>query len=383
MKTTWNQHVVKMSNKSLVLQIIRSEAPLSRAEIAQQTGLNKGTVSSLVQELIDEQLCCETGPGESSGGRRPVMLLFNQTAGYAIGLDVGVHYVLGVLTDLQGNVVQEIHTPYSDTSYSQVVDVIKETIRSLIKEAPPSHFGIIGIGLGVPGIVDPEGKILFAPNLSWREVDLKRELEREFILPVLIENEANAGAYGEKHFGAGQNHDHLIYISAGIGIGIGLILNQELYRGHYGLSGEMGHMIIETHGHSCRCGSKGCWEMYASEAALLDQSSAHSLEELLHLAQQGDQKTIEEFRKIGVYLGVGINNIVNTFNPSQVIIGNRLALAKEWIEAPMQEIIESHSLPYHKERVEVAFAELSIYSTARGISAFVIENFLKQEYARN
>ncbi|MCT8137096.1 ROK family transcriptional regulator [Anaerobacillus sp. CMMVII] len=383
---SWNQQLVKLNNKSLVLQSIKDHGPLSRADISQRLGLTKGTVSSLVTELLNEQLCYETGPGESSGGRRPVMLVFNQTSGYAIGIDLGVNYILGVLTDLNGNITNEQTIYLNKTNYDDTLIAIKKIIRNLISRAPDSVYGVVGIGIGVPGIVNKLGEILLAPNLGWKNTKLQEQIEQEFQLPVIIDNEANAGAYGEKCFGAGRDFEDIIYISAGIGIGVGFILNNELYKGKNGFSGELGHMIIQVNGRECSCGSKGCWELYASEKALLlearqvdsSMSEELSLEHLIDLAPT-NHEVQELFQHVGHYLGIGINNIINTFNPEQIIIGNRLAMAKEWLDSPLKQVVESYTLKQHQANLEITFAELSIYSSALGVSAYAAENFLRSD----
>ncbi|URT68815.1 ROK family transcriptional regulator [Cytobacillus firmus] len=389
---TWNQQLVKMKNKSRVLQTIIDQSPISRADIAQHLGLTKGTVSSLVNELIEEKICSETGPGKSSGGRRPVMLLFNEQAGYAIGIDLGVNYILGVMTDLSGNIVSENLKHMNSMRYEETVLVIKEIIQSLLDFTPESPYGVIGIGIGVPGIVNKEGSnILLAPNLGWTDINLKAEIVAEFHLPVIIDNEANAGAYGEKRFGAGKNFENLIYVSAGIGIGVGFILQNSLYRGAEGFSGEMGHMVIDLDGKECRCGSKGCWELYASEQALLNQAmniqsnlkrDDLNLESLVEMAEE-DEEVKDLFRQIGRSLGIGINNIINTFNPEQIIIGNRLAIAKEFLLESIMEVVENRSLRFNQENLNITFADLSIYSTALGASAYATENFLNSDLQEN
>ncbi|KAF0815923.1 Xylose-responsive transcription regulator, ROK family [Bacillus sp. ZZV12-4809] len=381
---TWNQQLVKMKNKSRVLQTIIDQSPLSRADISQHLGLTKGTVSSLVNELIDEKICSETGPGKSSGGRRPVMLLFNEKAGYAIGIDLGVNYILGVITDLSGNIVNENLKHMNSMRYEETILVIKEVIQSLVDSAPDSPYGVVGIGIGVPGIVNKEGSnILLAPNLGWTDINLKAEIESEFHLPVIIDNEANAGAYGEKRFGAGKNYENLIYVSAGIGIGVGFILQNSLYRGAEGFSGEMGHMVIDIDGKECSCGSKGCWELYASEQALLNQAKNSkqedlNLESLIDMAEV-DEEVKDVFRHIGRGLGIGINNIINTFNPEQIIIGNRLAIARELLSESIMEVVRNRSLRFNQENVNITFAELTIYSAALGASAYATESFLNSD----
>lgn len=375
---TWNQQIVKENNKSLVLQMILEKEPISRAEIAQATGLNKTTVSSLVNELLEDELIYESGPGESSGGRRPVLLHFNKVAGYAVGIDIGVNYILCVLTDLKGNILIEKNHLLLDTSFTVVIDLVITMIHSIMEEMPSSKYGIVGIGVGVPGIIDKAGTVLLAPNLDWKNLSFKEKIADEFHLPVIIENEANAGAYGEKQFGAGQNYQDIIYVSAGIGIGVGFILNEELYQGKNGYSGEMGHMIIEVNGRPCSCGSRGCWEAYASEHALINMAKQKhlSLEMLIGLAEKNDESALEFFEQIGCYLGYGINNIINTFNPEQVIIGNRLAKARRWLEEPIRKTINTHTLPFHHREVNLDFSKLSTYSAALGLTAFVVEKFI-------
>ncbi|MDC3412098.1 ROK family transcriptional regulator [Aquibacillus sp. 3ASR75-11] len=383
---TWNQFVVKKGNKSLVLETIKECFPISRADIAQQTGLNKGTVSSLVNELLQEQLISESGPGESSGGRRPVMLHFNKVAGYSIGIDLGVNYLLGVLTDLEGNICFEKKVSYKKLSYEEIEKKLFQVIDFLISSAPPSPYGIVGIGVGVPGTVSISGEILLAPNLEWKNVQLQSSIEKKYDIPVTIENEANAGAYGEKKFGVGKEFDNIIYISAGIGIGVGLILNGKLYKGSNGFSGELGHMTIQVNGIKCRCGNEGCWELYASEQALLNeaeklkiktaQNEEVTLEDLIKLAENGDNKIIRLFEKIGDYLGVGVNNIINIFNPEQIIIGNRMAASGKWLKKTLEQRMITHTLWYQHEDMNINFSELSTHSSALGVSALTVEKFL-------
>ncbi|WP_226037082.1 ROK family transcriptional regulator [Aquibacillus saliphilus] len=387
MNQTWNQHVVKKENKTLVLEKVKEKAPISRADVAQKTGLNKGTVSSLVSELITEQLIDESGPGESSGGRRPVMLLFNQLAGFSIGIDLGVNYLLGILTDLNGNIINEKKVNYEEFSYQEIVDQLFKIIDVLTSSAPPSPYGVVGIGIGVPGIVSKEGEILFAPNLNWKRIHLKQVIEKQYEIPVIIENEANAGAYGEKKFGIGQKFEDIIYVSVGVGIGVGLILNGKLYKGNNGFSGESGHMTIEINGLECRCGNNGCWELYASEQALLRRAEKLkiqpptgeelTLQTLNLLAEQNDEKVLRLFEENGDYLGVGITNIVNTFNPNQIIIGNRMSSSEKWIKSSLKNRIDKHTLKQHQNDLKIDYSQLTTHSTALGVAAFTIENFLE------
>ncbi|MDT8862781.1 ROK family protein [Alkalihalobacillus sp. MEB130] len=386
MTQTFNQHVVKKRNKSLVLHAIKESFPISRADLANLTGLNKGTVSSLVNELLEEQLILESGPGVSSGGRRPVMLLFNQSAGYSIGIDIGVNYVLAILTDLQGNICNEKLIKVQNPTFEQTLEILFNVIDDLIAAMPQSPYGVVGIGIGVPGTVSRTGEILLAPNLKWKNVDLQSVIEERYNIPVKLKNEANAGAYGEKKFGAGKECNNIVYISGGIGIGVGLILNGKLYKGHNGLSGELGHMTINMDGPVCNCGNKGCWELYASEQALLrmafeqnisiEEGQELTLETLAQLAEDGDEKTIQLMEKLGEYLVIGIKNIINTFNPEQIIIGNRLVALQTWLADSLKENLARNPFTSQQEGLLIQFSKLEKRSAALGVAAFSAENFL-------
>lgn len=382
---TWNQYVVKKENKSLVLETVRKQPSISRANIASVTSLNKGTVSSLVSELMKENLIYESGPGKSSGGRRPVILHFNKVAGYSIGIDLGVNYMLGLLTDLEGNIITEKYIDYNYSSYDATMEMLFTIIDYLIATKPTSNYGIVGIGVGVPGAVNNDGDVLLVPNLNWKDIQIKELIERKYNVPVIIENEANAGAYGEKKYGVGKQYNHIIYVSVGIGIGVGMIFDRKLYKGNNGFSGELGHMTIELNGKQCNCGNTGCWELYASEKALATNMDVfdipkppkeiQDLDYLLSLTEENNDKVIQLFEQIGEYLGLGINNIVNIFNPEQVIIGNRMSSASKWIEKPINKRL-TQSLSFQKEDLRIDFAELSTHSAALGMAAFSVDKFL-------
>ena len=375
---TGDQALIKKINTAIVLEYILSGAPLSRAQISEQSGLNKATVSSLVQDLIDGALVKEIGTGQSSGGRKPVLLEFIATSGYAIGIDLGVNYIRGVLTDLRGSVIGERTSSLRNPEPGATVEQLCECIEALMSEAPNSPYGIIGIGVGVPGLVDDSGSILFAPNLKWRDVPLRRLLTDRFSLPVTIDNEANMGALGEQKYGAGRSINNLIYVSVGIGIGSGLILHKSLYKGASGFSGETGHLSIEAHGKSCTCGNRGCWEMYASEQALLEQAAAlgfEDLESLLAAASAGRQDVLQLFSSIGEYLGIGIANIVNVFNPDAVVIGNRMSQARPWLEDILHQTVVQRALGFHLRNVQLLFAELGERSSMMGAAEMAIAGF--------
>lgn len=380
MKTmTGDQALIKRMNTAIVLEAILHAEPLSRAKISEITGLNKATVSSLVQDLIDNKLVREIGTGVSSGGRKPVLLEFIATAGYAVGVDIGVNYLRGVLTDLRGAIVAETKLPLKAPDADEVFNVLRPFIQALIEKAPDSPFGVVGIGVGVPGLVDRAGSVLFAPNMGWRDVPLKEALSRTFGVPVMVDNEANVGALGERMFGIGRGISNMVYVSVGIGIGTGLILHRSLYKGASGFSGELGHLSVEAHGRPCRCGNRGCWELYASEQALLEQAAEagypHDLDALLEAAEAGDANVLAMLGSIGEYLGVGIANIVNVFNPDAVVIGNRMSRAQPWLEEAVKRTVEQRALGFHLKGVHLLYAELGDRSAVMGAADLAIAAF--------
>jgi predicted NBD/HSP70 family sugar kinase len=386
MRRTGDQFMVKEINTSIVMDTIIRYHSISRARISELTGLNKGTVSSLVLELINQQLVFETGTGASSGGRKPVMLQFNGDTGYVVGIDLGVNYILTILTNLQGLIICEHYEDITGLNSREVIPLLVRTIGSVSLQAPSSPYGIVGIGIGVPGMVDSEGTVLFAPNLGWTNVDLREAVQVFYPqTPIFVDNEANMGAIGEKHYGAGKDVANLIYISVGIGIGTGIILKNEVFRGTTGYSGETGHMTIDANGRLCRCGNRGCWELYASEQALfeigksiLPKGTIGTLESFVACAEAGQVPMIEAFEKIGHYLGIGVANIMNIFNPDLIIIGNRLTKAERWLSRSLQETVEHRALPIQKQSATVQFSSLSSHSTALGASFMAVFAFIQK-----
>ncbi|KZE56892.1 MULTISPECIES: transcriptional repressor XylR [Bacillus amyloliquefaciens group] len=375
-----DQAFVKKVNQKLLLNEILKNAPISRAKLSEMTGLNKSTVSSQVNTLMKENLVFEIGQGQSSGGRRPVMLVFNRKAGYSVGIDVGVDYVNGILTDLEGTIVLDQHHHLECSSPEITKDILIEMILHFIANMPQSPYGLIGIGICVPGLIDKNQKIVFAPNSNWRDIDLKSFIQKKFNVPVFIENEANAGAYGEKVFGAAKNHDNMIYASIGTGIGIGVIINNDLYRGVSGFSGEMGHMTIDFNGPKCSCGNRGCWELYASEKALLTSLQTKekkvSTQDIIDLAHLNDIGTLHALQNFGFYLGIGLTNILNTFNPQAIILRNSIIESHPIVLHSIKSEVSSRVYSHLDNSYELLPSILGKNAPALGMSSIVIDHFL-------
>ncbi|MES5056750.1 ROK family protein [Bacillus velezensis] len=375
-----DQAFVKKVNQKLLLNEILKNSPISRAKLSEMTGLNKSTVSSQVNTLMKENLVFEIGQGQSSGGRRPVMLVFNKKAGYSVGIDVGVDYINGILTDLEGTIVLDQHHHLECNSPEITKDILIDMIHHFIANMPQSPYGLIGIGICVPGLIDKNQKIVFAPNSNWRDIDLKSFIQKKFNMPVFIENEANAGAYGEKVFGAAKNHDNMIYASIGTGIGIGVIINNDLYRGVGGFSGEMGHMTIDFNGPKCSCGNRGCWELYASEKALIKSLKTKekkvSTQDIIDLAHLKDIGTLHALQNFGFYLGIGLTNILNTFNPQAIILRNSIIESHPMVLHSIKSEVSSRVYSQLDNSYELLPSFLGKNAPALGMSSIVIDHFL-------
>ena len=380
---TADQMLVKKINQKLILNEIVSNSPISRAKLSETIGLNKSTVSSQVNTLIEKNLIFEIGQGQSSGGRKPVMLVFNKNAGYSIGIDIGVDYINCILTDLKGNIVLEDFQQLVDQSSENMKDVLFLKINNLKAKMPESPYGLIGIGLCIPGLVNTEQKVIFTPNLEWNyELDLKPLIEQEFKVPVFLENEANAGAFGEKEFGAAKNFENLVYVSVHTGIGVGIIINNELYRGVRGFAGEMGHLTIDLNGLKCSCGNRGCWELYASQKALMKSLSKHqpenmSNQDIIQLANQNNPDILMALQKFGFYLGIGLTSILNTFNPQAVIIRNNIVEALPMVLNSTKNSVTSRTYQQLENSYELLTSSLGKNAPALGACSIAIQHFLE------
>ncbi|WP_198850674.1 ROK family transcriptional regulator [Alicyclobacillus sp. SO9] len=379
---TGDQAFIKELNKSITINLIRRRSPISRSQISVESGLNKATVSSLIDELISEGLVIELGPGHSSVGRRPVMLGFNGSAGHTIGVELGVDYVRALSTDLAGNIALSEETKSPDAgNIQETIASLANLVKEIIAKTPPSRLGIIGAGIGVPGMVDfSNGTVLNAPNLGWFNVPLKSYLETHLNIPIFIDNEANTGTLAEKMFGHGKQVSNFIYLSVSTGIGTGIMINDNLVRGSHGTAGEFGHMVVETQGLRCSCGNRGCLEMYASEKALVtkyQQLSGRTLPtpEIISLLSQGDAMAFQSVQSVGQYLGIGINNIINGLNPTLVIIGNHFSTLGSWVIPQIEQIIGNSTLRTPPSQVRVEVASLGRDATSVGAAALAINEY--------
>lgn len=293
-----------------------------------------------------------------------------------IGIDIGGTKVAAGVVDDEGNVLARARrrTPSRDPEH--LVDVVTEIVRQLLSE-----HDVAAVGVGAAGFVDVERRtVLFAPNLAWRDTPLRDEIATRIELPVIVENDANAAAWGEYRYGAGEQHPHLVVLTIGTGIGAGLIVNGELYRGAFGIAGEPGHVRVVPGGRQCGCGNLGCWEQYCSGTALVRAAQEIATERpddakrLLELAddvdaidgpvvtraaQEGDAAAIDCFTEIGRWLGQGIADLAAVLDPGRFVVGGGVSDAGELLLAPARETYAAAlSGRGHRPMAEVVCARL-------------------------
>jgi glucokinase-like ROK family protein len=390
-------------NLALVLNTLRQEEAVSRAEIARITGLQKATVSSLTKELLDRDYVVDLGikPSNNQVGRPSNRLSLNPNAGYIIGSEIGVDYIIVIATDFAANIVEQYQesTLGSMNSLEKILDrtieLIQETLKKLEKRGRP----IFGIGLGVPGLVNSHtGTLLFAPNLGWKDIPLCQIMSDAFNIPVYVDNEANYAALGETYFGAGLSSNYVLYIVSGIGLGGGIVLNGQLLTGWAGFSGEFGHMTVDSGGLRCNCGNYGCWETVASQKAvfrrireaittgnqstLMETTGADlnklTIDMVVDAAKSGDQVALRSFEETGFWLGLGIANLINALNPKRIVFGGILSQAHEILLPIIEDVVEQRALQWSRENTEIVVAKYGSYSCVIGGVATVYHKVLNQ-----
>lgn len=375
--------MLKSINKSSLLQIIREDSPISRATLSKQTKLTRATVSALVEELVNEHLVVEMGIGESNGGRKPMLLEMNREAGFVFGIDLRATEILFIVSNLCGEKVKKTLYSYEDeknqqNTLQQVIEIIKLEIDKL----PISPLGVVGVGIGIHGFVDfPTSRILFVPYFGWKNAEWKKNLENQFNIPVFIENEANLAALGELETGTTPRYSDLIYLSIGAGIGAGMILGGNIFRGIQGYAGEVGHTTIERDGKLCSCGNRGCWEMYASERALVESLGLSYkpavTDVMINLLEKEDTKALNAVEETARSLGIGIGNMVHTFNPQLVVIGNQMGKYNRWLQPYMEEMINTRFSLVQKDSVEIRYSVLEDEACALGAVHLAIRNLMQ------
>ena len=387
-----NREFIRAVNRSTVLNLIKNNGPISRTDIARLSGLSLATVSGITADLIAEDLVYEKEEGESTGGRRPILLALNHRARYVIGIKLMERQVIAALTDLNATVLHRATHPLGDgKDVERTVEALAETVDGLINRAETEREKLVGVGIGLAGVIDSaRGLCRYSPILNWRNVPLRDLLEARLGIPVYIDNDVNTLTLAEKLFGAGQRVDDFLTITVGRGVGMGIVINGQFYRGTRGGGGEFGHTVVDPEGPLCGCGKRGCLETYVSDPAIVRMAREAiqrgelsiapeelSVERVVALAREGNRVAHRIFDQAGRVLGMGIANLINVFNPRLIIISGEGVRAGELLFGPMREAVRRHAFADLAEDTEIIVQEWGDDAWARGAASLVLQEIFK------
>jgi N-acetylglucosamine repressor len=383
---TGSFQLMKKMNKTLILDLIRQQGPISRAEIAKLTKLTPPTVTNLVRDLLQTGIIVEGERTSSTGGRKAISLLVNPVAYYVIGVDVGISKVVAVVTDLEASIIAKVTTTLVDEDKSAITDIILQSIKDVIGNSKVNRDNFIGIGIGMHGLVESDtGTAVFAPNFGLHNVPIKKIIQDELQIPVYLDNDVRAMALGESWFGHGQETKNFVFVNVGMGIGAGIYLNDSVYHGVSQSAGEVGHTTVIEDGPLCSCGNYGCLEVMAAGPGIVNrmikeikrgtytsitQKVGTELNDITakmiyEEAKAGDELSKQIIKNTGKFLGIGIANLINILNPEKVIIGGGISEAGDLLFEPLVQTVMIRAM-------EVPAKVVNVYKTNLGENAGVI-----------
>jgi predicted NBD/HSP70 family sugar kinase len=376
-----NQRSVRRHNLGVVLRHVADHGPRSRAAIAQETGLNKTTVSSLVGELIDFGLVRETQielRGTVGRPALPVELSGRRVVG--LGLELGVDFLAARAADLTG--AERHRALVSGDNRGRPVDDVLADLARLAGDALAAmreqDLLTAGAVIALPGLVDSSGRLLVAPNLGWSGVpvpDLLAEALGGPRFPVQAENEANLGALAELWEGAGREFRDFIYVSGELGVGAGIVIGGEPFRGAHGFGGELGHTTVDPEGDVCACGNRGCLETRVALGAILRAAGMDPgapVGDLAARARGGEEQVLEALAAAGRWLGIGVASAANLLNPRGVVVGGYFATLATWLVPGLREELDARVLAAEWDAPRVVISLLGAEAAVRGASALAL-----------
>ncbi|MBE3593041.1 MAG: ROK family transcriptional regulator [Thermoanaerobacter sp.] len=386
--------LLKGMNESVILNIIRKMGPISRADIAKETNLTPPTVTNIVNKLIAENIVMEYKVGESNGGRPPVLIKLNPDFMSIIVIHISTYNLHQYTLDTELKTKKKEKNSIRGLKQQEVLELLTYVLDKAIKESPQN---VSGIGIVVRGPVKmKEGISVFAPNIGWRNVPLKSIVEEKFGVPTYVINDVRAMALGEFHMGKAKDVENMIFLKVGYGIGSAILINGRIYTGASDGAGEIGHTTIDVAGPQCSCGNYGCFEALASEKALVNlvvKSIKEGMDSIVYQMAEGmldsvtpemiyeaaklnDKLAVNALKTIGRYLGIGIANTINTFNPELILIGGGIVQARELIEDIIVETAKKRTFENSFSSCRIAFAELGDDATLIGAANMVMDEVL-------
>ena len=381
-------------NRFKILHTIRDHKLISRVDITKTTGLSQATVTGITASLIGEGLLLEKRPGESEGGRPPILISLNPDARYAVGVYLSISQINVVIIDLEATIRASYEIPLEKQNYAPeaIADKIVQAVQECMWQANFSRSEISGIGIGLPGLVDSHtGLIRFLPNYLWEKVYLRDIVQKKIDHPTYIENSANALALAEQWFGEGRGIDNFIVVTLEYGVGMGIMIHGQLYRGHKGTAGEFGHTTVDPDGPLCRCGKKGCVEAIVGNNAILREAEAAAqkgewkpdnpdditIDEVISAARQGAPCLRNIFARAGRVLAIGLSNLILIFNPAKIIISGRGVKAGDLLFDSMYNTIPQYTSSRTNGDAEIVIKSWNQNAYARGSGTVVLQEIFK------
>lgn len=384
-KRTGNSKFLKAYNEAGILDLIRTEKALSRADLSKLTGLSPTATGTIVSGLMEKDYIYENGIGQSNGGRKPVLLELKPGSYYSVGLDVDTCGISYMLVDITGSVIDQGAAKLTGYEQERVISAIENCVAELVEGNSIEASRLLGVGISVPAMVDAAThKVLLAPNLGWEDFDLSGELKKRLKLSVYVENEAMASAIYENWIGTCQQDHNFVCINIKSGIGAGIFTGGRAYRGSGGIAGEIGHIVVDENGPKCGCGNYGCLETFAATGRIVEKarkivrqgvvSSLNNLpnaddisfEDVVRAARMGDEAARNLFNEAARYLGIALSNIVNTLDPSKIVLGKDFTEYGELVMGTLRGVVDRRSLKRINSQVEISISQLGDRSSAMG-----------------
>ena len=375
--------VTGINTPGALLKLIRQGAATTRAELVDITGMARSTVSQRIDDLLTNRLLIESGAAPSTGGRRPALLEFNRNAGVVLVADLGATHSRLAVSNLMAEPLAEIAaTRDIGLGPDRTLDWVEREFQGLLAHIGLTESDLMGIGVGLPGPVEfASGHAVLPPIMpGWDGYDVRGRLEQRFGVPALIDNDVNILALGE-WWAMDQPVDDFVFVKVGTGIGAGLILGGVLQRGNDGAAGDIGHIQVGDPDIVCRCGNPGCLEASAGGGALAKTLAARGhattvTNDVVALVRDGNRDAIQAVQEAGRLIGRVLATVVNTLNPSVIMIGGDLAAVGAELFARIREVVYSRSTALSTRHLSIIHGTLGDHAGITGAAAMAIEHVL-------
>lgn len=385
-----NLLTVRENNLALLIRLIHKKKVCSRVELSKETGLKQATITNIVNDLIRWGVVAETGLLSGRGKRRAIGISLNQESFRIIGVRLNRKYAQAGLFDLAGNLLEKKTCSFQrGVPPAETVRSICAAIEALLGRAAQKK--VLGIGIAMPGpFVAESGRIAMMSGFpGWDRVDLKGELERQLLLPVYLEHDANCGALAELWYGGIDSQEDVLFVAADTGVGAGILVRGQLYTGSQGMAGEIGHISIDYQGPVCECGNRGCLELYCSTQRLVQryreeaQKAGNAIEavgkteeEILKKVADAEPLARRVFGEVAGFLGIGLASAVNAYNPGVIILSDKMALAGQYLVEVIAQALKERLLPSVFEGLRIRLGAFAEDGMLYGAGALVIERML-------